>query len=148
MQGQDVLKWAKTLIALAIAAGAAFWTGLPFILQLLVYIMALDILSGVIAAFVSKELSSDVSFRGLAKKAMILLMVALAQLLGQAIGVAQLAVAVAAFYCVHEALSILENAAKAGLPIPDILRDALAKLSPEKVEPSKPPDQWPGAEVG
>jgi toxin secretion/phage lysis holin len=134
----NVWTWLKRGGALVVAFIAARWGGLPFVLQLLIILMALDILSGLIAGFVTKKLSSDVSFRGLAKKAMILVLVGLAQLLGGAVSIGGLGSAVAGFYCVHEGLSILENAVRAGVPVPDFLREALAKLSPEKVEPSAP----------
>ena len=58
---------------------------------------------------------------------MVLVLVGAAAWLEPAIGV-PLASAVAGFYVVHELMSILENAAIAGLPVPDVLRDALARV--------------------
>lgn len=45
--------------------------------------------------------------------------------------------AVAGFYAAHELLSVLQNADRAGLPVPQVLRDALAKLSPEPPKEAK-----------
>lgn len=112
------------------AAGAliaALWGGLPILVQVLVGLMVLDILSGLLAAYVARQWSSKTSFRGMAKKAIVLALVGAAAWLEPAVGV-PLASAVAGFYVVHELLSILENATMAGLPVPDVLRDALARI--------------------
>jgi toxin secretion/phage lysis holin len=132
----NVWTWVKGTVAIVVALVAGFWSGLPFVAQLLVYLMALDLLSGLMAGLVTKQLSSDVSFRGLGKKAIILLLLGLAQLIGSTVQIPQLGAAVAGFYCVHEGLSIVENAVRAGVPVPQFLRDALAKLSPEKMSSS------------
>lgn len=116
----------------ALGAGlAVFWGGLPALVQLLVLMMLLDIISGLLAGYVNRKLSSDVSFRGMAKKAMIGLLVVVAYLLDKQLGpevAGILGSAVAGFMVAHEGLSIVENAAAAGLPIPKALRDALAKV--------------------
>lgn len=106
---------------------AAWWAGLPLLVQVLIGMMILDIAAGVLAAYIAQELSSRVSFRGMAKKAMVLVLVGAASWVEPAVGV-PLASAVAGFYIVHELMSLLENAAAAGLPVPDVLRDALARV--------------------
>ena len=106
---------------------AALWGGLPMLVQVLIGVMVLDILSGILAAYIAQKWSSRVTFRGMAKKAVVLVLVGAAAWLEPAIGV-PLASAVAGFYVVHELMSILENAAIAGLPVPDVLRDALARV--------------------
>lgn len=97
--------------------------------QILIALMALDIATGLLAGFAGRRLSSEVSFRGMAKKTTVLLLVATAAIIEPHVGL-PVADAVAGFYCAHELLSIIENAAESGLPVPQILRDALAKLSP------------------
>ena len=109
------------------AFAAALWAGLPIMVQVLIGMMLLDITTGLLAAYVGNALDSRVSFRGTAKKVIVLLLVAAAAWLEPAIGV-PLASAVAGFYVVHELMSILENAALAGLPVPDELRAALARV--------------------
>lgn len=106
---------------------AAWWGGLPLLVQVLIGVMLLDILSGVLAAYITNTLDSRVSFRGMAKKALALVLVGVAAWIEPAVGI-PLASAVAGFYTVHELLSILENATIAGLPVPDVLRDALARV--------------------
>lgn len=106
---------------------AALWGGLPMLVQVLIGVMVLDILSGMLAAFITQQLSSRVTFRGMAKKAFVLVLVGAAAWVEPAAGV-PLASAVAGFYVVYELMSILENAAVAGLPVPDALRSALARV--------------------
>lgn len=127
--------WIRQAIAASVAVVVAVWSALPFMLHLLIYLMAADILSGLIAAGVERKVSSQISFVGLARKGMILLLVGIAQLLGMAVEIPQLAVAAAGFYCVHEGLSIIENAVRIGVPVPAVIRESLARLSPEKMGP-------------
>lgn len=116
----------------------AWWLGLDTVIRLLVVLMAIDILSGMIGAAITKTLSSNESYKGIAKKALVLLIVAAAEAISIYLGPDALPVnlgeIVAGFYCAHEGLSILENAIAAGLPVPRQLRDTLAKLAPEKIE--------------
>lgn len=115
----------------AVATVAALFGGLPVLVQVLIALMALDVATGMLAAYVNRSLSSDVSFRGMARKAIVLLVVAVGTLL-EPITDLPVAQAVAGFYAAHEGLSAVENVAKAGLPVPKVLKDALAKLSPEE----------------
>lgn len=120
----------------------AVWMGLDSIMQLLIILMVLDILSGLIVAFTKKEISSQISWVGISKKAIIIIIVAGAQFAGDVanlqIGEISLGAMVAGFYAANEFISILENAAAVGIPIPKFLKDALQKLNPEKFEPSDP----------
>jgi phage-related holin len=58
-------------IKVAAASIAAVWGGLTPLVQLLLILMALDVVTGFLAGFVSKELSSECSFAGMAKKAIV-----------------------------------------------------------------------------
>ena len=116
----------------AAAIVAAVWGGFSPLLQALIVLMAVDIATGFLAGFVTRQLSSNVSFRGMAKKAIMLLIVVTATAVGNSSGVDVLDDAVIGFFLAHETLSVIENAAKAGVPTPQVLRDALAKLSPEQ----------------
>lgn len=115
---------------------AGVWGGLIPLVQLLILLMAIDIASGVLVAVQDRALSSDAAWRGMTKKAMALLVVGAAGLLecyaAAMVGAVPLQAAVAGFYCASELMSIVENAARAGLPVPQVLRDVLAKLNPEK----------------
>ena len=94
--------------------------------------IALDFVSGWVRAFIQKELSSDESIRGIAKKVFIFLIVAVAAQADRLTGSALVRNAVITFYCASEALSILENSVAAGLPVPEFLKEALKQLNEKK----------------
>ena len=85
---------------------------------------------GVMCAAADKKLSSEVGFRGIAKKVLIFLLVGIANILDvQVIGTGSvLRTAVIFFYISNEGVSLLENAGHLGLPIPEKLKDILAQL--------------------
>ena len=115
-------KWAGGVLA-------SLWGRLPLLLQSLLVLMALDIASGLIAGYITRSLSSDVSWRGMAKKSLVLLLVAACEILQRTWNLGlPLASAVVGFYIVHEMISIVENTARAGLPMPKTLASALRKL--------------------
>lgn len=101
-------------------------------MMILTVFIALDILSGWIRAFVQKQLSSDESFRGTAKKVLTYVIVAVAAQADRFTGTNLVRNAVIAFYCGTEALSIVENCVATGLPVPEFLREALKRLNSEK----------------
>lgn len=105
-------------------------------LEALVWAMVIDYLTGVIAAYINPRLMLDsrTGFRGICKKILILLLVSLAHFVDNATGQQIVCTAVIWFFLGNEGLSILENAAKAGVPIPDRLRQTLQQLSTEKTE--------------
>jgi toxin secretion/phage lysis holin len=118
--------WALKFLAAAIAG---WWGSLPTLVQALILLMAIDIITGLLAAYTTRTLSSEVSFRGMARKAITLLLVATATLLEPHTGGLPLGKVVAGFYLAHEGLSIVENAALAGLPVPEIISDALRRVN-------------------
>ena len=119
------------------AAAAALWCSTPPLLQLLLTLMVIDMLTGILAAIYNRELDSSISFRGVCKKAIALLVVAAGAALEPNVGL-PVADTIAGFYCAGELISVIENAARAGLPVPDIVRDVLLKLNPKAdVEPRR-----------
>lgn len=124
-------------LKLGTGALAALWAQTPPLVQLLIWLMALDMVTGILAAILNRELSSAASFRGVLKKVMVLALVVSGILLEPHVGL-PVADAIAGFYCAHEIISISENAARAGLPVPDVLKAVLLKLNPEaRVEPGR-----------
>lgn len=94
-----------------------------------VNITVVDYITGIAKAVHAKTLSSETGFRGIAKKVLTLSVVALAFVLDQVTGgVLPLREVTIVFFIANEGLSILENAAGAGLPIPQKLVDALEQL--------------------
>ena len=129
--------------ASAAVAGAviSFFTGIPTIMWVLIAMMTIDYVTGLItgAMGVSNKteggrLSSRAAFEGILRKVMVLLVVLLASLLDLAVqnsaGVSFTAVtgATCLWFIASEGVSILENAAEMGVPIPGVLRKALEIL--------------------
>ena len=119
----------KVLIASVASAVAGIWGGLDPMVRTLAWLMFLDVVSGVILAGARRKISSDASFRGMAKKAMMLVLVGAAHVYNatRPLGF-DAASAVAAFFATTEFISILENAGRLGLPIPKPLTDVVEKL--------------------
>ena len=116
-----------TMAALGTAASALLG-GWDMWLQVLVYFVIADYLTGVLAAFCLKKLSSEVGARGIAKKVFIFLLVGIAYQIDMLAGTELVRAAVCAFYIGIEGLSVLENAGKLGIPLPEVLTSALEQM--------------------
>ena len=126
------LIWAKVQIAITALGGwlGYFLGGMDGLMIELIVLMTLDYISGVMCAIIDKKLSSAVGFKGICKKVFILMLVGVAHIIDlHVVGTGSaLRGAVICFYMSNEGLSLLENAAHIGLPIPDKLRDILSQL--------------------
>lgn len=102
----------------------------------LIAFMATDYITGVVVAAVNKQLSSEVGFRGLAKKLMVLVFVSLGHIADMYVlgGTPVAMSAVMLFYIANEGLSIIENAGNLGLPVPKKLKDIMVQLKKESEE--------------
>lgn len=104
--------------------------------MVLTIFMALDYLTGIVRAYMTKTLSSQIGVKGLAKKFLIILIligaVCLDRLISNDTWVFRTLVCY--FYIANEGISILENASELGLPVPNKLKEALLSLREEKVE--------------
>ena len=104
-------------------------------LQILITCMALDYITGLMCGYKDKELSSRVGFNGLKRKFTILIILILAVLLDRLIGQEWIfRTIVIYFYVAMEGLSILENAARLDVPIPEKLKNALIQLQEGDVD--------------
>ena len=110
------------------ASFAYFFGGLDGFIHALLAFVILDYISGVLAAIIKRELSSSVGFNGIARKIMIFMIVGVAHVVDREAlgGTALLRDAVIFFYLANEGLSIIENAIKIGIPIPEIIKEKLA----------------------
>lgn len=123
----------KSIFNVALAAAGAvcgFLFGeLDGLLIALIAISVLDYVAGVTAAAVSRTLSSSAGFRGICKKLMLFTLVAVANIIDiQVIGGSALRTAVIFVFIANEGLSIIENSAEMGVPIPQKLKDVLAQI--------------------
>lgn len=131
----------KTITEILAAIGgavASFFCGLPPIIWVLLAVMSLDYITGLICGLMGRSpktehggLSSSEAFRGLMKKMLIVFVVLLAALLDRAVSMgagiefAAVAGATCLWFIASEGMSILENAAAIGVPIPHVLIQAL-----------------------
>lgn len=107
-----------------------FLGGCDGLLFALIAFVVIDYITGVMCAINDRTLSSEVGFRGICRKVLIFLLVGIANILDvQVIGTGSvLRTAVIFFYISNEGVSLLENAGRLGLPIPQKLKDILAQL--------------------
>lgn len=113
------LVYRSAAILLGAAVGYLFG-GWSMLVSILLAFIVIDYVSGVLAAAYLGKLSSSIGFQGIAKKTMIIVVVAAAHLADTAMGTEHIARdAVIFFYLANELLSILENAGKTGLPVPE-----------------------------
>ena len=126
------LIWTKIQIAVSAIGGwlGYFLGGVDGLMIALIVFMVLDYLTGLMCAVLHKKLSSAVGFRGIFKKALILIMVGITNVVDvHVVGTGSaLRGAVICFYLSNEGLSLLENAAYIGLPVPERLKEVLAQL--------------------
>ena len=107
-----------------------FLGGCDGLLYALIAFVVIDYITGVMCAVADHSLSSEVGFKGIAKKVLIFLLVGIGHILdSQVIGSGSvLRTAVIFFYISNEGVSLVENAAHLGLPIPAKLKDVLEQL--------------------
>ena len=126
------LIWTKVQMVATLIGGwlGYFLGGLDGLLIALIIFMVLDYITGLMCAIVDKKLSSAVGFRGICKKVLILMLVGLANVIDMHVAGTGSALrgAVIAFYLSNEGLSLLENAAHIGLPVPEKMKEVLAQL--------------------
>lgn len=120
----------------AIGAVLTYFTGWNDALEALLTLMVIDYATGLLAAYINPNLKLDShkGFRGICKKIVIILLIVLAHELEKATGVPAVQSIVVWFFVGNEGLSIIENSAKAGVPVPEKLRKTLEQLSSEKGE--------------
>ena len=108
-----------------------FVGGCDGLIYALVIFVAADYITGVMYAAVNRRLSSEIGFKGICKKVLIFILVGIANILDEYIigNGSILRTAAIFFYLSNEGISVLENAAKLGLPVPEKLKTALHQLN-------------------
>ena len=126
------LIWTKLQLAFTAIGGwlGYFVGGVDGLMIALIIFVALDYLTGVMCAITDKKLSSAIGFKGIFKKVLIFMLVGVANIVDvHVVGSGSaLRSAVICFYLSNEGVSMLENAAHLGLPVPAKLKDILAQL--------------------
>ncbi len=149
------MKKASEILAAIGGAIASFFVSMPPMVWILIAVMSIDYITGLITGAMGKSnktengyLESHAALKGLLKKSLIILVVLLAALLDQAVstgaGVQFEAVmgATCLWFIASEGLSILENVAMMGVPVPKILLKLLEVMRakgdvPETEEPAE-----------
>ncbi|MDF9626749.1 phage holin family protein [Bacillus cereus] len=119
----------KTFIATFGGFCGYFLGGWDATLKVLVIMAASDYTTGVVAAGYNGELKSKVGFKGIAKKVVLFLLVGAAAQLDTALGSnSAIREATIFFFMGNELLSLLENAGRMGIPLPQALTNAVEIL--------------------
>lgn len=106
--------------------------GFDIALQCLLIAIALDYISGIVKAFTTKTLSSNIGFKGILKKIGVLLLVMVSVVIDNVTGqTGAIRTLVIYYFVANEGLSIIENLSIAGVPIPKTLKKALKALRKE-----------------
>ncbi|WP_277855877.1 phage holin family protein [Bacillus cereus] len=135
----DVLM--KTFIATFGGFCGYFLGGWDTTLKVLVIMAAIDYLTGVFAAGYNGELKSKVGFKGIAKKVVLFLLVGVATQLDTALGSnSAIREATIFFFMGNELLSLLENAGRMGIPLPQALTNAVEVLGGKQKQEDKKGD--------
>ncbi len=125
-----ILNYIKVIV-MALGTGITWLLGTwDTALLVLILFMVLDYGTGLLRAWINKEVSSDVGLMGIARKAVIFIVLIVAVMLDRLLntGTWVFRTLVCYFYIANEGISLLENCAGLGLPIPEKIKDALAQL--------------------
>ena len=124
--------WTTIQVVFAGIGGWLGWFlgGCDGLLYALLAFVVIDYITGIMCAVVDKKLSSEVGFKGIFKKVLIFALVGIGHILDtRVIGSGSgMRTAVLFFYLSNEGVSLLENAAYLGLPIPQKLKSVLEQL--------------------
>ena len=127
---------AVTAFCCAAFGGADAW------LRALLIVIVIDYITGVVGAVVQGNLDSRVGYKGICKKIMILCVVAVAVRLDCVIGAGTALRSVAiGFYMANDSLSILENAVKIGVPVPQGMVEKLQQLKDDEHDHDHKPEK-------
>lgn len=135
MRTQQALEGAVAIVATSVTALLGGW---DVALKLLVTLMVIDYVSGFLAALKHKRLNSDVMFWGGIRKGVVFGVIIIAVLADEMLNNSNpvLRTLVIYYYIAREALSVTENSALIGVPMPEKLVDVLAQLQGDKPEPT------------
>ena len=126
----NLLNYSKGVVAIVGTALTWLFGAWDTALMVLVCFMVLDYCTGVVRAFINKEVSSDIGLKGIARKTVILIVLIVAVLLDRLLntGTWVFRTIVCYFYIANEGISLLENCAGLGLPVPESIQNALVQL--------------------
>lgn len=126
----DILNFIKAIFAAIGGYLGYVLGGHDSFLYALIAFVVIDYITGVMLAIIKREVSSAIGFKGIFKKIMVFLMVAIGHTIDAYLikNGGAIRTAVIFFYISNEGISILENSANIGLPIPEKLKEILVQL--------------------
>ena len=130
---KDIIHTIQIIFAAIGAYIGWFLGGFDGLLYALVAFVVLDCITGLMVAILEKKLSSSIGFKGIFKKVLIFIFVGIGHIIDFYIlqNGSAVRTAVIFFYLSNEGLSIVENAAKIGLPVPESLKKVFIELKKE-----------------
>lgn len=129
----DVMLAIKSALAAIGGVIGYFLGGVDGLMITLISFIAVDYISGVLVAIAKHKLNSEIGFKGICKKVLIIALVGVANLIDIHVirSGAVARTAVIFFYAANEGISIIENATKLGLPVPEKLKTILEQMKKE-----------------
>lgn len=129
----DIMLAIKSALAAVGGVIGYFIGGVDGLMITLIAFIAVDYISGVLVAISRHKLSSEIGFKGICKKVLIIALVGVANLIDIHVirSGAVARTAVIFFYAANEGISIIENATKLGLPVPAKLKKILDDMRKE-----------------
>ncbi len=133
----DIVTWIKMVCGAIAGLLSYVFGGLDVLLTALLICIVIDYITGICAAIYQGRLNSTTGFRGILKKVVILLVVALAYTVGHIVGVDSVRDLVIGFYIANEGISILENAGRMNVPVCKQLAVILEQLREQTEDDDK-----------
>lgn len=134
---EKLFNWISLLIGIAGGVLAHYMGGWDRLLRTILFLAVCDYVTGCIKAIYMKRLSSEIGFKGLLKKIVMFIVIAVSYIIQELIGGAiPLREVVIMFYIANEGISLLENAA-IFVPIPERLKDVLLQIRDKEEETNK-----------
>jgi toxin secretion/phage lysis holin len=127
---EDVTRYFKTIIAIIGTIFTWLLGTWDTPICILILFMILDYITGLMRGYINKVLSSDVGLKGIARKAIIFIVLIVAVALDRLLntGTWMFRSLICYFYIANEGLSLLENCASLGVPIPNKILESLEQL--------------------
>lgn len=126
---EKIFAWCRGCVSLGAGVLSYLYGDINGLIVALFVVIVLDYITGLIKAGILHELSSEVGFKGILKKMLILLVVAMAHVIDECVGSGETWRNIAiVFYICNEGLSILENVVACGLPVPERLKEILENI--------------------
>lgn len=134
-----VFAWVRGVASMGTGILTYLYGSFDGLLTALCVAVVLDYVTGLIKAGITHTLSSEIGFKGILKKILIMFIVALAHVIDNCVGSGDTWRNIAiVFYICNEGISILENSVACGLPVPDKLKEILQNM--EYGNSNKTPD--------